>query len=117
MNVAKMNSLRKAAFSPLTIFKSQRQEMLADAIRLNPDIFIELAIQHKLRPQEQMELMSFFLDLAIKANYVADSYIAHINLLLKNLTYTWLWPSSVALLGTNLARIGIKLYLPTTSYE
>ncbi len=109
MNTAEMNNLRVAAFSSLTVLKSYRRSLLEDGIRNNPVTFVRLIVEHKLRPRQQSELMSFFLGLAIKNNRLNENYRRHLDLLLYNYTYTALWPNSVSLFRTSIANIGVIL--------
>lgn len=116
MDLNQMNKLRVAAFSPLTVLKDYRKSLLEEAIRNNPVTFVKYATEYKLSPQQQMDLMIFFLDLAIVNNRIVETYRFHLNLFLNNLTYTWLWPTSVSLFRTSLTPFGITFVDPASYY-
>lgn len=96
MNTSEMDRLCKAAFSPMTIFKAYRQDQLKQAIKDNPVAFVQFMTRSKIRPQLQMEIMSFFLDDAFTKSGLKPEYKTHLRLFLDDLSYTWLWPSSVS---------------------
>ena len=109
MDFAKMNNLRVAAFSSLTLLKNYRRSLLEDAIRNNPTIFVRYVIEYKLKPRQQAELMTFFLSLAIKNNRLNENYRHHLNLFFHNYTSTSLWPNSVSLFRTSITSLGVIL--------